>query len=212
MTFRKFLLSSAAAAMFAGPAVAQETNYNQNPTPEEQAQTQQLNTAAQPGTVSPTAQAAYDQQQQQYQQQQEDYQRQRADYDAQRSRYQAQRAHYAAQRDNYYAEVSGDPWAVPTIAAPAYPDEARLNKLYVISEPSHELARAPLVDGDGHWVGRVREVETSNGFARRVKIYLYRDHRYVWLRPSMLRYDATDGVLFTHLDYRDLRDMPGYNA
>ena len=52
----------------------------------------------------------------------------------------------------------------------------------------------------------------TDGYARRVKVYLYRDHRYVWVRPSLLRYDASDGVLFTHLDYRDLADMPGYNA
>jgi hypothetical protein len=211
MTFRKILLGGATIAVLGAPAFAQ-TNYNQNSTPEEQAQTQTLNSGAQAGTVSPTAQAAYDQQQQQYQQQQEDYQRQRSDYEAQRGRYQAQREHYAAQRDSYYAEISGDPWAVPAVAAPAWPDDTRLNHLYVISDPAHELARAPLVDGDDHWVGRVSDVEINDGFARRVKIYLYRDHRYVWVRPSALRYDASSGVLYTRLDYRDLREMPGHDA
>lgn len=212
MLFRKVLLGTAAAAFIAAPALAEENYYHQNPTPEERAQTQSLNEQAESGTVSPAAQATYDAQQQEYMRQQADYRAKRADYEAQRERYAHQRAHYAAQRDAYYAEVSGDPWLVPTVAPPAWPDESRLNRLYVISAPERELLRAPLVDRDGHWVGRVREVETEDGYARRVKIYLYRDHRYVWVRPSLLRYDASDGVLFTHLDYRDLADMPGYNA
>jgi multidrug efflux pump subunit AcrA (membrane-fusion protein) len=212
MPFRKILLGTAAAAFIAAPALAEENYYHQNPTPEEQAQTQSLNSDAQSGTVAPGAQAKYDAQQEEYARQQADYQQKKADYEAQRNRYAQQRAHYAAQRDAYYAEVSGDPWLVPAVAPPAWPDEMRLNRLYVISDPGRELARAPLVDGNGHWVGRVRDVETENGYARRVKIYLYRDHRYVWVRPGLLRYDASDGVLFTHLDYRDLANMPGYNA
>lgn len=212
MSFRKILLGTAAAAFIAAPVAAEENYYHQNPTPEERAQTQTLNDAAQPGTVPPAAQDTYDAQQQEYQRQQAEYQQKSADYEAQRDRYAAQRAHYAAQRDAYYAEISGDPWLVPTVAAPAWPDEVRLNRLYVISDPARELVRAPIVDGNGHWVGRVRDVETDDGYVRRVKVYLYRDHRYVWVRPSLLRYDASDGVLFTHLDYRDLAEMPGYNA
>ncbi len=212
MTFRKALLGGATLALLAAPVFAQQGPYTQDSTPEEKAQTQTLNSAAEPGTVPAGAQATYELQQQQYQQQQEDYQRQRSNYEAQRNNYQNQRAHYAAQRDSYYAEIEGDPWAIPAVAAPAWPDDAQLNHLYVISDPVHELARAPLVDGDGHWVGRVHDVETNGGFARRVKIYLYRDHRYVWVRPSALRYDASSGVLYTHLDYRDLREMPGYNT
>jgi len=212
MSFRKLLLGTAAAAFIASPVLAEENYYHQNPTPEEQQQTQTLNNAAQPGTVPPAAQATYDAQQQEYMRQQSDYQAKRADYEAQRDRYANQRAHYAAQRDAYYAEISGDPWLEPTVAPPAWPDDTRLNRLYVISDPERELARAPLVDGNGHWVGRVREVETDDGVARRVKVYLYRDHRNVWLRPGQLRYDASDGVLFTHLDYRDLMEMPGHSA
>jgi hypothetical protein len=208
MTLRKILLCGAAAALLAVPALAQDTDYRQNSTPEERAQTQSLNQNAQGGTVSPAAQATYEAQQQQYMQQQQDYRAKRADYRAQRARYETQRAHYEAQRGVYYATVSGDPWAVPTAAPPPYPDEDRLSPLYVVEHPSRDLARAPLVDRDGHWVGRVRDVDTRNGFAHRVKIYLYRDRRYVWLRPSLLRYDASDGVLYTRLDYRDLRDLP----
>lgn len=212
MSFCKLLLGGAAAALIVSPAIAEENYYHQNPTPQEQAQTQSLNDAAQQGSVSPTAQAQYDAQQQEYMRQQADYQAKRADYEAQREHYEHQRAHYAAQRDVYYAEVSGDPWLDPTVAPPPWPDEVSLTRLYVISDPAHELMRAPLVDGHGHWVGRVRDVETDDGYARRVKVYLYRDHRYVWLRPSLLRYDASDGVLYTHLDRADLVDMPGYNA
>jgi multidrug efflux pump subunit AcrA (membrane-fusion protein) len=212
MSFRNILLGGAVSAFLAVPALAEENYYHQNPTPEERAQTQSLNSNAESGTVAPAAQATYDAQQAEYMRQQADYQQKRADYEAQRDRYMHQRAHYAAQRDAYYVEVSGDPWLVPTVAPPPWPDETRLNRLYVVSDPAVELMRAPLVDRDGHWVGRVRDVETDNGYARRVKVYLYRDHRYVWLRPGLLRYDASDGVLFTRLDYRDLRAMPGYNA
>jgi|GEM_PF-3957876 len=204
-TGRKFLLGSAALALLTAPALAQTS---QPSSPEEQAQTQSLNAGAQGGMVNPADQARYEEQQNQYLQQQQEYQNQRADYDMQRARYARQRAHYASQRAAYYAETTKDPEAIPAIAPPAYPDEANLNRLYVIADPVTELARAPLVDGEGHWVGRVREVQTTNGFADRIKVYLTRERRYVWLRPSMLRYDAANGVLFTRLDFRSLRSMP----
>ncbi|HTO39956.1 MAG TPA: hypothetical protein VL026_03195 [Rhizomicrobium sp.] len=210
MRLAKLLCASATVALLTGAAYAQSQTSAPS-SPAEQAQTQSLNANAQAGMVNPADQARYEEQQNQYLQQQQEYQNQRADYAAQKARYNRQRAHYASQRAAYYAETATDAEAVPT-APPPYPDEANLNRLYVIADPVSELSRAPLVDGQGKWVGRVREVQTTNGFADRLKVYLYRDHRYVWLRPSMLRYDAANGVLFTPLDFRALRSMPRASA
>jgi hypothetical protein len=217
MSLRTILLGAVAAAFAAGPVLAQSDlsshYYDTHSTPQERAQTEMLNRDAQGGSVPPAVQSTYQQQLEEYQQQKQEYRRQRAHYEMQRDRYEAQRDRYSAQRAAFYAEISGDPWAVPAVAPPAYPDEAGLIAIHAIAAPETELERAPLVDGEGHWVGRVRTVETAyDGRARRIGIYLYRDHRTVWLHPRELRYDSGDGVLFTLLDYNDLRQMPGRSS
>ncbi len=177
--------------------------------PAEQAHTQGLNTRMQDGITGPPRaadQAEYEAQRQRYERQQQQYQQQRRSYEDQRARYEIQRR-------AYYEEHGGNPWALPRAAVPAYPASNRLTSLVTLPSPEQNLARAPLVDGAGNWVGRVRKVQTDRmGMATRVQVYLYKDRRNVWIRLGDLGYDGQDGVLFTRLTYRQLLRLPGSSA
>ncbi|HEY8948152.1 MAG TPA: hypothetical protein VIM56_04630 [Rhizomicrobium sp.] len=203
----------ALAGSFAAPSLAQ---YSGNPpqysTPEEKAQTQQLNAQAQGGTTaspaalngqggstagpSPENQAR----QARYQEQMDQYAQDRARYEAERRHYERNIHRYDEAR--YYF----------TDYPHAYPyryEDAHLVRLYMLPEASHQLANAPVEGPDGNWVGRVRNVEIGlDSRPRRIEIAL--NHRVsVWVSPGDLRFDAANKILYTNLTRADLWNMPG---
>jgi len=215
---RTLLLAGAAALGFAAAATPGTAQYAGNPpqvsTPAEKAETQQLNEQATQGTSAspqslngeggnpnePSAvnreraaeQAQYQDQQQQYQADQERYRDQRERYERDIHRYDEARFAFDYPR--------------------AYPyryEDGRLSALYLIAEPSQQLANAPVEGPNGEWVGRVRNVEIADdGRPSRVQIAL--NHRVaVWVRPGDLKFDADDHILFTDLTRTDLWNMPG---
>jgi hypothetical protein len=192
-------------------AHAQPNDYSRSSSPAEMIETRQLNDAATRGQLRPEDQVQYQQQLERYQTEQNRYQRARSRYDKQRVAYDRQRDNYLREHSPYYKTRGRDLWRLPDTAPPV-PHQASLSRLYLLAEPSQQLARAPLVDGAGNWVGRVRNVETAfDGRPSRVQIVLYRDQRAVWVRPDDLDYDTVTGVLFTPLRYHDLRMLPGHD-
>lgn len=204
---------TALAATLAAPSFAQYAgNPPQYSTPEEKAQTQQLNQQGQGGTTaSPSALNGQggdvNAPSAQNQANQAQYQSQMDQYAADRARYEAQRRHYERNIHRYdEARFYFTDYPHP------YPysyDDGHLRRLYLIAEPSQQLANAPVEGPDGAWVGRVRNVDiATDGRPRRVEIAL--NHRVsVWVDPGNLRFDARDHVVFTNLTRADLWDMPG---
>src|ERR1700722_12463945 len=147
------------------------------------------------------AQQQYQQQQQQYQQQQGQYQDQQDQYNAQKREYDRDVRRYDNARWNYND--------YPTAFSYRYDDSPHLLRLYLIAQPSQQLANAPVEGPTGVWVGRVRNVETGvDGRPSRVEIALNRRVS-VWVNPGNLRFDADDHVVFTDLTRDQLWDMPG---
>ena len=218
MKVRNVVLSGVAAialaGAFAAPGFAQYAgNPPQVSTPEEKAQTQQLNQSAQDGTtVSPKAlngdpdgatidQAHRDTTNAQYQQQQQDYQDRKATYDAQRDQYERDIHRYDEAR-YYYTDY-------PHAYRYRFGQDDKLRQLYLIADPTHQIANAPVEGRNGEWVGRVRNTETApDGRPLRVEIALNRRVS-VWVSPDHLRFDAADHVIFTDLSRADLWNMPG---
>jgi len=85
----------------------------------------------------------------------------------------------------------------------------QLRRLYLIADPTHQLARVPIEAPSGRFIGRVRNVETGpDGSPHRIEVALNRVVS-VWVSPGHFRYDAEDHVLFTDLNREDLWRMPG---
>ncbi len=175
-----------------GPSYSNDAQYG-GPPPEENAP---LGDEAGPPSGP---QAQYGDQQQQYQQQLQRYGNQQQNYQYERRRYaQDVRAYDLAQ----YA------WSYPAPVEYRY-DTGGLQPLYLMAEPSQQLAQVPVAGPGGRWVGRVRNVETApDGRPSRIEIALNRRVS-VWVRPGDLRFDPSDGVLYTDLSRDQLWDMPG---
>jgi hypothetical protein len=220
MKLRTLVLGSAAslslALACAAPSFAQsDMNPPQVSTPAEQQQTQQLNAQGTDGTTASPAQlnggdaspnspsqATSDAQQQQYQQQQQQYQSQQAQYQDQRARYDRDIHRYDTAQ-YYFTDYPHRVYAY------RYDDDANLRRLYLIADPTHQLAQAPVEGPDGQWVGKVRNVETGvDGRPSRVEIALNRRVS-VWVQPGNLRFDAEDHIVFTSLTRADLWQLPG---
>lgn len=233
MRTRTLILSGAAMlALAAGSALAQsgygDGRYGNGPpesTPGEMQQTDQLNQQAVSGaTQSPgglngeqaapqndegaapdtrsrsTSQAQYDAQQDQYQGQMQQYRDQQQRYRADRDRYSQNL------RDWDLAQYA---WYYPHAYAYRFGDEYGLQPLYLIAEPSQQLAQLPVEGPGGRWVGRVRNVEIApDGRPARVEIALNRRVS-VWVRPGDLRFDPEYRILDTDLSREDLWNMPG---
>jgi len=222
MKVRNIVLGGAAvialAGGFAAPGFAQYAgNPPQYSTPEEKAQTQQLNQQAQDGTTaSPSALNGQggdvNAPSAQNQAQQQRYQNQQAQYQDDMARYQARKEQYI--RDLHRYDEARFYFTDYPHPYPYRYEDARLQRLYLIAEPSQQLANAPVEGPDGVWVGRVRNVETDvDGRPRRVEIAL--NHRVsVWVDPGDLRFNADDHIVFTDLTRADLWNMPGgmYNG
>jgi hypothetical protein len=142
----------------------------------------------------------YDQQMQQYDQQQQDYQDQRQRYDNDSARYRADLRAY----DNARYE-----WSYPAPVAYDYGDEHRLERLYLIAEPSQQLAQVPVEGPNGRFVGRVRNVDIApDGRPLRIEVALNRRVS-VWVEPGNFRFDPQYHILMTKLTRDDLWQMPG---
>ncbi len=237
MRIRTLILSSAAMLVFAaGGAFAQsgssDGRYGSGPaqsTPSEMQQTDQLNQQGVSGTAqSPGAPngkqaapqngpvndegAAPDTQsrsatQAQYDAQQEQYQDQMQQYRNAQGRYRDDRDTYARNlRDWDLAQYA---WYYPRPYVYRYGDEHGLQPLYLIAEPSQQLAQLPVEGPGGRWVGRVRNVDIApDGRPARIEIALNRRVS-VWVRPGDLRFDPEYRMLYTDLSREDLWNMPG---
>jgi len=208
------------AFLIAAPAMAQQDNSFPAPsgdrvdangmptthsTPTEAAQTDNLNQQADGAAQQSTMQgsnsdAQYQAQQQQYQNQVQQYQDQRQQYRADSENYsQNLRAYDLAKYDWYY----------PQAYTYRYGGESGLQPLYLIAEPSQQLAQVPVEGPGGTWVGRVRNVEIGpDGRPARVEIALNRRVS-VWVHPGDLRLDPDEHILYTDLTRGELWGMPG---
>ncbi|HEY1961337.1 MAG TPA: hypothetical protein VGG69_02875 [Rhizomicrobium sp.] len=209
---------SLAAAFSATPGLAQSYGHTpQVSTPAESAETQQLNQQGVSGTTQPPstlngepasvqteqpdpAQQQYDDKQQQYQAQQQRYQQQREQYRAARGQY---------LRDIRRYDLARYEWTdYPRVYVYRY-EAPQLRRLYLIADPTHQLARVPIEGPSGRFIGKVRNVETaSDGRPLRIEVALNRAVS-VWAPPDRFRYDPEQRVLFTDLTRDDLWDMPG---
>jgi hypothetical protein len=143
----------------------------------------------------------------QYEEQQQQYQQQLQNYGNQQQRYQYERQRYARNIRDY--DLAQYAWNYPAPVEYRYGDESGLQPLYLMAEPSEQLARVPVAGPGGRWVGRVRNVEIApDGRPSRVEVALNRRVS-VWVRPGDLRFDPSKGVLYTDLTRDDLWDMPG---
>ncbi|HWE06378.1 MAG TPA: hypothetical protein VG274_06700 [Rhizomicrobium sp.] len=150
--------------------------------------------------AQPQSQGEYNAQQQQYQDQMQQYR-------DQRQRYRDDRDRYARNlRDWDLAQYA---WYYPRPYVYRYGDEYGLQPLYLIAEPSHQLAQLPVEGPGGRWVGRVRNVDIApDGRPARIEIALNRRVS-VWVRPGDLRFDPEYRMLYTDLTREDLWNMPG---
>jgi hypothetical protein len=195
MTLRTLALSSTAALLigaapaFADPAAGNP--YTQNPTPQERAQTQQLNNqASDDAQVAPMPTQS---DQAQYQQQQDQYQNDQARYQAQKERYLDERAEYNFDRSHPHA------WWHERY------ERATLNHFYDI--PRAELIDLRVVRDGGFTLGRIREVDRHpDGRVAAVRI-VFRNGDSVWVKAHNLRYDIDDHLVFTDLSYPEIRDL-----
>lgn len=228
MKIRSLILAggglSLATALSATPSLAQDYGHSpQVSTPAERAETEQLNQQAVEGTTqSPAAlngepagmetaqsdQDPYGYQQQQYEDQQQQYRAQQQRYREQRQQYRAARGRYI--RDVRRYDLARYHWTDYPRRVYVYryrgPD---LRRVYLLADPTHQLANAPIEGPSGRFIGKVRNVETApDGRPARIEVALNRVVS-VWVRPDHFRYDPEEHVLFTDLDRDDLWDMPG---
>lgn len=150
--------------------------------------------------ASPPPQAQYQDQQQQYNDRMQQYRDQQARYRNEHQRYAQDARAYDLAR---YA------WSYPAPSVYHYGNEYGLRPLYLVAEPSQQLSQVPVEGPGGRWVGRVRNIETAtDGQPRRVEIALNRRVS-VWVQPGDLRFDPSEGILYTDLTRGQLWTMPG---
>jgi hypothetical protein len=196
---------SAGSLIGALPVSAQD--YPQTSTPAEHAQTQQLNEQGAAGTASPADADQYQDQQDQYQQQQQQYQVRQQRYQDRRAQYHAQRTQYV--RDIRRYDVARYEWTdYPRVYVYRY-EAPEMRRLYLLADPTHQLAQVPIEAPSGRFIGKVRNVQTApDGRPLRVEVGLNRVVS-VWVSPDHFRFDPNNRVLFTDLHRDDLWMMPG---
>jgi len=201
MTLRTLALSSTSAlllalgttSVLADPAAGDP--YTQNPTPQERAQTQQLNAQA-AGTAQQSAtdvQTQTDANQAQYRQQQDQYQADQDRYQAQKDRYLDERAEYNFDRSH------------PSTWWRDRYERATLNGFYEI--PSAELVDLRVVREDGFVLGRIHDVHRRpDGRIWEVRV-VFRNGDSGWVKARDLRYDVDNRLVFTDLSYPEIREI-----
>ena len=200
MKLRSLALSSAGLLLIAlaNPALADPAAgnpYTQNPTPQERAQTQQLNSQAATDAQQSTdaVQSQSDADQMQYEQQMDQYQNAQSRYQAQKDRYLDERAEYNFDRSHPYA------WWHERY------ERATLNHFYGV--PRAELIDLRVMRDDGFTLGRIREVDRHpDGRVAAVRI-VFRNGDSAWVKARDLRYDIDDRLVFTDLSYPEIREL-----
>lgn len=200
-----FLISSPAGAQGSYPAPGGDrVDANGMPTthstPQEQAQTNALNSrvANSDGVTTgqaDTGNAQYQAQQQQYQQQQQQYRNQMRQHEAAQEHYEDRTAHYESLRARYAAERA------------AYHRDLWPERHWVMIEHGADLAgqRVELISGNR--VGTVVDTaHAANGDVEALLVRLDND-KVVWIDNQDIRYDRADGVVMTDLRFDDLRHM-----
>lgn len=187
------LITMGATAAIADPASGDP--YTQNPTPQERAQTQQLNSRASDDAMRSTSavQDQNDANQAQYNAQQQQYQNDQDRYQAQKDRYLDQRAEYNYDRSHPYT------WWHDRY------DRASLNHFYDI--PRAELIDLRVMREDGFTVGRIREIDRhGDGRVEAVRV-VFHNGESAWVKARDLRYDPDDRIVFTDLSVVELQDL-----
>jgi len=170
-------------------------------TPQEQAETADLNAQVTQSNADIAAQdnnnkAKYQIQQQQYQEQlqqnqaqQEQYQDQKAAYEDSRAHYESLRARFAAERAAYHREI--------------WPDEYRSWEL----RPSYQLMHARVEITNGDRVGTVTGLARSaDGRVEGLEVSLD-SGKMVWIDAEDARFNRSNGILMTDLNRTDLHQM-----
>ena len=170
-------------------------------TPEEQAQTAEINKqaaaeAAATDTQTNANDANYQAQKQQYQQQQQQYQNQLENNQAQQQQYRDRTAAYEGLRARYAAERAAYRRGV-------WPDRER----WVIVERGDNLIGERVQLLSGSRVGTV--IDTAHAPSGDISAFLVRldSDKVVWIDTADIRYNRSDGVLMTNLEAADLRHM-----
>ena len=203
------------AALLAQPALAQSNSMQAqsgdrvdangmpttHSTPEEQAQTADLNAQVTQSNADIAAQdnnnkAKYQIQQQQYQEQlqqnqaqQEEYQDQKAAYEDRRAHYESLRARFAAERAAYHREM--------------WPDRYRTWEV----RPDYQLIHSRVEITNGDHVGTVTGLaRDADGHVEALEVSLD-SGKMVWIDAADARFNRTDGILMTDLNRTDLHQM-----
>jgi hypothetical protein len=204
LAFSSFLIVS---PVFAQSAASQGERVDANgmptnhSTPEEHAQTAEINRqAAADGAATnnqtDTNNAQYQAQQQQYQQQQQQYQNQLANNQAQQEHYRDRTMAYENLRTRYAAERAAYHRGL-------WPDRER----WVIVERGDSLVGERVQLLSGNRVGTV--IDTAHAPDGAVEALLVRldNDKIVWIDSADIRYNRADGVLMTNLEASDLHRM-----
>ncbi|MEJ1968296.1 MAG: PRC-barrel domain-containing protein [Rhizomicrobium sp.] len=194
MKLRATALCGAALAgtlMLAGPALAQRSYYDTNPTPAERAQTDQLNSDASDRARSESdddaaATDANTAAQSDYNQRLNDYDAQRATYDRDRARYHAEHADYAHRWDAFYGH-----------------DRFR----DVGTVPERDLMGLSVSSRGGSSIGRIRDVDfDARGGITRVAVSTGGDN-VAWIDADDVRYDPQTRTVMSDLSRDQVGDM-----
>ncbi|HUO88778.1 MAG TPA: PRC-barrel domain-containing protein [Rhizomicrobium sp.] len=182
---------AAGVVMLAGSALAQDSYYDTNPTPEERAQTERLNTDA-----ANRAQSAVDSSaaaNASYHAELDAYERNRAAYDAERAAYERERAGYEANRGGYAHR-----WET-------FYGYSRFHS--VDRMRSGALLGLAVSTRGGSRVGRIRDVDVGDdGRISRVSVSVGAG-RTAWIDVDDLRYDPAARVVLTDLSRGQIDDM-----
>jgi|SRR5579871_182529 len=181
------------ALVLSSEAVAQSPN-SRDSSPEEKAQTQQLNQGITDSNAAATKQD--DQNNAQYQAEQQRYHEELQQYRTHVRNYEEKAAHYEAERGHY-------------IAADARYHRAGWPSRYEhrLIVDTRDLLGARVRTYDGRTVGHVEEVALSSGHVDALRVALGPDRGDVWIELADLRFDSESRVVLTDLDRRDLYEM-----
>jgi len=177
----------AATLLFAAPAYAQRSPYNTNPTPEERAQTNQLNDqAVQDAQTPPMAPVASDPD---FAAKQAEYDRQMRAYNAQKDAYEQARAAYRADHPHRWYVLFG------------YDNRRVLGNM-----SGDDLMDLRVRTQQGDTIGHVRSVDTDHGKINRVRVSTG-EGTSTWIDADDLRFDPANRVVVTDLTRGEVDTM-----